>query len=205
MQRGFTPIMLLVGILVLALVGGGAYYFGTLKNTPQTQDYVLISQTPKPTQTPDETANWKTYTDEQSGYSMKYPVDWVIDPNCSANSVSVSNVCFSSPDLERDARPIVRKGGLITVSRYKFVQSTLRDFNIDDFCKLDISTNCKQIKLDQMEAWQREVNDAALSTEVIVLKDKKMFLGIISGYTSTSEKSIQKVHDQILSTFKFIQ
>lgn len=46
MQKGFAPILVLVGIVVVMSISGGAYYFGTLKNNPQSKNQV-ISQTPQ--------------------------------------------------------------------------------------------------------------------------------------------------------------
>lgn len=43
-EKGFTPILLLVGVLILMAVGGGAYYLGTVKNKLSIQNPVVISQ-----------------------------------------------------------------------------------------------------------------------------------------------------------------
>ncbi|MBI4035555.1 hypothetical protein HY383_01275 [Candidatus Daviesbacteria bacterium] len=70
MQKGFASVLVLIGILVLTAVAGGAYYLGKSQVTkPQPQNPVVVSPTP------DETANWKTYT-SQYGYSFKYPESW---------------------------------------------------------------------------------------------------------------------------------
>lgn len=74
-------------LLVAGVLIGGAYYIGTLKNKPQTQNPVVTSQTPQPTiipqttstpssipsPTPDKTTDWKTYTHGLYGFSFKYP------------------------------------------------------------------------------------------------------------------------------------
>ena len=67
-QKGSATIILLVVlvvVLVMVLV-----YFAFLKKPGE----VVISPTPTATITPkDETANWKTYTNTQYGFSFKYP------------------------------------------------------------------------------------------------------------------------------------
>lgn len=89
-QRGFFPIVL--GILVLLIVvGGGAYYLGTQngrttsqgQNNPQStinpENTVAIpTSTPTDTQTTSdtETVNWKTYADTRNNFSIKYPSGW---------------------------------------------------------------------------------------------------------------------------------
>ena len=73
MQKGLGAIYILVGVLILGLVAGGAYYFGK-SSTPKSSPTPIVSQTPSPSSTPDETANWKTYTNNNLGYSLKLPV-----------------------------------------------------------------------------------------------------------------------------------
>ena len=95
MQKGFAPIIILVGILLLASVGG-AYYFFKIKTPTQkacTQEAKICPDglsvgrggpnceftpcsTSSPSPTLDETANWKTYTNTENHYILKYPTDW---------------------------------------------------------------------------------------------------------------------------------
>lgn len=52
-QKGFAPILVLVGIVIIIGIAAGAYYFG--KSQPpktQTQNQVVVSQTPQPTIVP---------------------------------------------------------------------------------------------------------------------------------------------------------
>ncbi len=99
-QAGFTPIIFLVGILILAGVAGEAYYF--LKIRPPQQkactmeakicpDGTSVGRTgpncefaacPGATRESTgsaETANWKTYTNSNYGYSIMYPADILIN------------------------------------------------------------------------------------------------------------------------------
>jgi hypothetical protein len=94
MQKGFTPIFILIGIVVLALISG-AYYLGSQNNdTTQISDLQNNSKSPNPTSSsqvdltplpksssstsPKSTAdpslaNWQLYTDSKAGFSIKYP------------------------------------------------------------------------------------------------------------------------------------
>src|SRR3990172_10103145 len=98
MQKGFVPILALVGILVIAAVAGGAYYLSKVK-TPESRICAMdvktcpdgssvgrsgpnceFSPCPKSSLSPtpsDETSNWKTYRNEKEGYSIKYPPKWI--------------------------------------------------------------------------------------------------------------------------------
>lgn len=81
-QKGFSVIYILVGILIIAGIAGGAYYFGkSQSNKPtaitQSPTPVITFQTPQLTPSPvDETANWKTYT--EGNYSVKYPLNYQV-------------------------------------------------------------------------------------------------------------------------------
>lgn len=94
MQKGFAPILVLVGILVLGLVAGGSYYFGKFQ-VPKPQP-----QTPQPTTTPDispvpngmgetvytegtRSANWKT-VQTIIDLELKYPSDWYLEESGSS-------------------------------------------------------------------------------------------------------------------------
>lgn len=73
MQKGFAPIIVIIGILVIAALTGGAYYLGTQKPPAPTP---VINQRSKATPTTvDETADWKTYTNTLIGFALKYPPD----------------------------------------------------------------------------------------------------------------------------------
>lgn len=49
-QKGFAPILIVVGILVIIVISGGAYYFGKFQALKSPlQNPTITSQTPKPT------------------------------------------------------------------------------------------------------------------------------------------------------------
>lgn len=91
-QRGNVPIIIGV-VLVLLIVGGGAYYLGTQKsqnssqNTPQqtvpfpistvTNDTQSDTSKSNPTQTP--ISNKKTYTNQSKGFSFEFPNTWQLN------------------------------------------------------------------------------------------------------------------------------
>lgn len=89
---------LMVGGVALAcslIFGFGGYYFGKQSLNSQTavndgQSQVLPTTTSQtndpiptinPSSTPDPTANWKTYTNENYSYQLKYPSGWKTIPS----------------------------------------------------------------------------------------------------------------------------
>lgn len=86
MQKGFTAVYVIVGLVMLVAVAGGAYFLGSRNNqvTPQYQQSgstptPVASQPVLPTQSnttkQDSTvpADWKVYTNQKYNYSVKYP------------------------------------------------------------------------------------------------------------------------------------
>lgn len=77
MQRGFFEILVLA-LVIIAAVAGGAYYFGTQKGSIP----FVSKSSPTPSPSADPTSNWKTYTNTKFNYSLKYPTDWVVAKEC---------------------------------------------------------------------------------------------------------------------------
>lgn len=97
MQKGFGIIFLLIGILVIT-VAGGAFYLGRQTTPKPSPNPVITSQTPQPTSaltpntpspaptTPDQTVNWKTYTNSTYKFLIKYPSNWISENYTPADS-----------------------------------------------------------------------------------------------------------------------
>jgi hypothetical protein len=96
-SKGFVQI--LVVILLLVLVGGAAYYFGAQKGkislNPTPVSSTEPSAIPSVKPTSDPTANWKTYTNTNQGYSLKYPEN--LEPNDSQYATEF-NIIETQPD-----------------------------------------------------------------------------------------------------------
>ncbi len=86
MQRGQAGVLIIVGILVVVVIVGGAYFLGMSRNTspvPQPAPQIVKPQpTPASESTSSaETANWKTYTNNIFKYSFQYPPTLAVS-NC---------------------------------------------------------------------------------------------------------------------------
>lgn len=92
MQKGFSAILVLVGLVAVIIVGAGVFYAGrmtALKNTPEnsvsnTQPSPVSStknsNTNNQTVTDSSTIpGWKSYTSTEGSYSVQYPSDWVLE------------------------------------------------------------------------------------------------------------------------------
>lgn len=72
-QRGFSPMVVLIGVLIIALGAGAFYYFQTNK---QAQPEISTNQPSISHTQSSPTDNLQTYT--ATTFSFKYPADWVV-------------------------------------------------------------------------------------------------------------------------------
>lgn len=75
MQKGQTGILILAGVLLIAILVGGAYYFGRISSKQEvakTQEKTTLTSE-QTIATPDPTVNWKTYIDINEKFLFKYP------------------------------------------------------------------------------------------------------------------------------------
>ncbi len=85
-QRGFSAIIVAViaGLIVAGIVAGYQYIWLPRQQELSPQKLPLaeekVTSTPQtPTPIPkDETADWKTYKNEEYGFEVKYPKDWEV-------------------------------------------------------------------------------------------------------------------------------
>lgn len=80
-QKGFSPILIIVGTVVILGIAGGAYYFGKSSFTnskPQNIPVNSQAQQPVPaTSTAENKSNtFQTYTNNQFGFSVTVPQGW---------------------------------------------------------------------------------------------------------------------------------
>lgn len=206
MQRGFSGILILVGVLILAVVAGGAFFLGRQTSPVQTVVQTMVSPSPVPSQqvpvespkqaspSPvDEIANWKTYTSTKYKYLIKYPTDW-----------ETYAYGYKPSDEPKDigGERFLRKNG-----------NSGSDLQITPSLSTELSypTEEKFIKgfFDNRIVSSITV-DGAQGTKVAgTLKGKNQEVvlfsknGFIFEIQSESEDGA-KVFDQILSTFKFL-
>lgn len=84
--RSYLLIMVLIGLVMLGLgLGGGYFLFASKPQEMPEQNIQQVAQASptqaqeavNPTESVNETANWKTYSDKT--YSFKYPLTWVVE------------------------------------------------------------------------------------------------------------------------------
>ncbi len=153
-QKGFAPIIILVGILVIVAVAGGAYYFSKSQSvkpeTTSSPNPALTSQTPQPSAVSQtipspttlssnlDTASWKTYS--YKNISFQYPNDWVVifdskvygQPNGFSLHIQNQNAAGYQPDellisTSDDRKDLNNNNGYILSQDRKFTQTNTND------------------------------------------------------------------------------
>lgn len=192
MQKGFTALHIVIVIAVA--IAGYLLYFGKI-NIPQKQ----VNQT-STTSLIEETANWKTYTNDYYNFTIQYPSDWVAGDDTSNKEAIVPYEArvFFRPESLTPGDP---NYGTVTIGIEKSIM------NIDDYIK----SVCESSNMPKRCA----VNNAiAISIGDISAKRMNNISGVISVdqvfikkgefiYTFSSESNNKTIFDQILSTFKF--
>ncbi|PJB83519.1 MAG: hypothetical protein CO088_01275 [Candidatus Yonathbacteria bacterium CG_4_9_14_0_8_um_filter_46_47] len=201
-QKGFANIILVVVIVIL--VGAIGYFVFIKKSEPiaqqststPTQTKTPLPPTSTPTKTPaystpapkDETANWKSYRNDQYGFELKYPEDWRtaqcgIDcqgfgPQSVREDIAVGiNVLNSKLDTAKKSLPVLSN------SYNKIIKEETVIVEGTQWTKLTI---------------KQDIAGEIFIEHLIEKSGKTYDLGV-----GTDELNIVNIYNQILSTFRF--
>lgn len=204
-----TFIILMI-LLLVAIFGVGGYILGASQNKiVQTKPVV---QTLQPSPSPvDETANWKTYTSEDGTFSFKYPSDWAYEKKGSEiryqnKNYKTTSIIFGAVSTKnhigQDIEPYIQNIFSIEyATNSEFNSIDPEDFPIE-WCSTELAgEEITEVKVDALTAIRRVTGCGPAGTMFVYFKNK-------STLYITSSESIHpssKIHDQILSTFKFTQ
>lgn len=230
-----TTFILLV-ILVAIAFGGAGYIYGRngvvlvdngtvdlLTATAGTSVVPSASATVGSTFTADVTANWKTYTNEKYGFSIKYPSDWNYEEKTKTSSTD-EGIKLTSPESAKklsDCKSDASKKGMcyifadIDVSWYRSFQdsgqytameskkaTTLNDWaatvSTDIAKNVTKSTNEKGVQF--VEA-QMQADPSYLLAATTNNSNNLVNLNFLNHQNTFSE--LTSTEKQILSTFQF--
>ena len=178
-------------LLIIFLVGGGAYLLGVNKNSSSQKNTNLIAATsaPSPTLTPvptiqpsptsslNSTANWKTYTSTLEGLSFKYPNEWTLDKIDCVNNITQQKAECAQLQSPKD------KNGIPIIINYQYNDSGRKYTGAKavDVKALSIPKSKKPFYLITVE-------ETGFGTSMLGLYDKSIVVGAaVPDFTITSQ------------------
>lgn len=206
-KKGFPKWILIVLIVIFVLaVGAGAYFLGqqSVKNSPGKTQFMTQKSSP----IPDATANWKTYTNSDFGFNLKYPTDWKVttafNPTQSPNLKLNLGLTPESSQQNSTVTPIY-------VSQYD---------NPDNLSISDWQTQYnkgKQLANNFYSPTDQETTVAGAKAyinpkgncqpyacyQIIIMVKNNVFIFHNVNLPNEDYSNNQKIFDQILSTLKF--
>ena len=213
MQRGFSSVYILVGILVIAAIAGGAYFLGRSNQSKpgqivsQPQPTLQPTSIPQPSPPPTDTKDWKIYTNVTYGYEIKYPPDKFID--CSAEDSFIIYDKHSN-----DTICAAGEGPYGGLSISKVNNATLANQSSYPEC---YSSKEEPIKVGGIDGTKHtntlksENNDcnktivaATRLRNYILLNNKGVSFQIVFNDAVNEQLKLTQTINQILSTFRFL-
>jgi hypothetical protein len=195
--------LLIVGIVLILIIGAGAYFIGQKSMTKTVEKPKAVVQKPTATPTPDPTANWKTYQGQY--FSFKYPQDWSLDSS-NKNSIKLTMVVNDKDSL---GNPIKLQSN-ISVNFLSVPQNTtLNDWLKTRYFRNDqplFNLALKSVKktiLSVSDALRIEMPGAAGYDDEGVVTIHNGYGLDISIIGDSLFGTNMKIFNQILSTFKF--
>ncbi len=192
-----------ITFVILILLGAGAYAGIWYWQNQQVAQEVAPTFTPRPSATADPTADWKTYTNTQYGFEVKYPLDW-FHVDCFSSYVGFSYLQSKLPNCETGGdQPHVNikiiQGGSMGKS-ISYAEGLIKDYSKTE---IKISGNVTAIKYTGVTN-SVEGPGPRNGTEIIetLFSYNNNIYQVY--YYGLDGKDYSQIFDQILSTFKFI-
>ncbi len=203
-EKGFTPLIIILGLVIALGIAGGAYYLGTKKpaSSGVSTNSVIPSQTTKSTSAPitkDQTRDWKIYSitpDASLGYAsylLKLPADWKQIEHSSS---------FPATETFIDAQNLYK---LIIKEQINHNDQTGKPFaNFKEITGLVYDT---PVTVDGHQGTQLlpRAGSEYIYEVLLFSSDTKLVYSIMLSTPSDGSKITEGkvLFDQILSTFKF--
>lgn len=234
MQKGQLGIFVLLGVILIFGVVSGAFYLGRV-STPQSQpqNSITTSQT-TPTSTPvtDETANWKTYTNSQYNFSLKYPFAATVKENVEAKGYMTDNPAQAIKILLNRPTPGSKEVDSFDYSSWFELTITVENnpnnltpdvivknylnkvnaapedslYQTNKSITNKVTNSLKNYSNGEINGLSTEVGVEYTLRDILMTKKGKLFSFIYTGDDGQlpGEKGIKMI-DILLSTFKFLE
>lgn len=196
-QEGF--LLSVIAILVLVILAGiGIYYLG-IKNTKTTKTQTTAQDIADPT------ANWKTFTDPKSTYSIKYPANLYIKVGDKYNPNWIQFTKVQLPEGPFDPGIL---GYAISVDVFPTENKPLLSF-IDERLRTNDGYIQTEIVVDGVKGI-KILNGGfdAPTDSILFIKNDQLYSVNIKYFDQNKDKQLEQegrqLFEQMLASFKFI-
>ena len=210
-RRFGIPKFAFLGIVfvVLLLLLGGVYMLGRSSVLKELNPSSLTIPPKSPdmyqgSPTPDPTADWKTYTNTDLGFSFKYPSESKLTFNCL--ECEAPDLMISFPN---DTYTLISAGSTEKIDKEKPTVKAIIDNKIyvNKFSTYPVTVTRSAYTLDGIEgektfSEEKIGNLTRNDIDILVLKDKKLYTFNFR-FRPENKQKMSILADQILSTFKF--
>jgi len=187
------------------------------------QEEIIVFVKPSPTPTPENISEWKTYTNEKYGFSLKHPkflslkekqgisfvdnssnIDGIILSGTFSGTNFTNTVLTIDLSLEINPNSLTIKNWINNLKE-KEIKCRNNGCTIFDYIR-GFSSEDKNITIDGRNAIAKDLTGISLSENLFVTLKPNKILWIKRYYNSFPEieKEEKIIFDQILSTFKFL-
>ncbi len=203
--KGFATLLVILVFALITIIGIGYYSWqkGLIKTTP--------NQESSPTPTPDETANWKTYVNEDNKFSFKYPVNAGVTKSKVGATIVIPGDKPMFETMESGFINITFESLPIDIPRNNLPLNELveNEFNSIKPENAEILSESTEITLNGYRGYTYSSRDKiafGFDTKYIYLESNNNdYVIIVITFDDPDNLGYEKTIDQILSTFKFLE
>lgn len=208
-RNGFAPIIIILAIVALAGLIGGAFYLGRQTNqpanffqitTPAGQTASVLTQAPATSLAPiiktGETANWRMYVNDKYHFRMNYPSDWSV-----GNEEIYENIWIRRLETKEGEFPRVEMSMMVESGK-------ISDLWLNKFREAGINTEASELRAIggiNGKIYETEgVGDGTAGWRTDFVAEKNNQIYRIYLVSDLKYKNVYKnLFNQILSTFRF--
>lgn len=191
--KKFPIIFILLGVIVLALVGG-AYYLGVHQTRSSSVAQNSAQPTPtvsQPTPTSDPTTAWSVYTSQKNHFEFKFPPTWNVEEKNGTTLIVDSKNNLISMFYPDDVKSSIYTENYCNNSqRYLAEKSTINISGLP-------ATKCILKYAIEKSLIGENIKGKTSSVSVTVKHQENIFILLLVDFEN------EPIFDQILSTFKF--
>ncbi|MDP3052103.1 MAG: PsbP-related protein [bacterium] len=194
LNQGISPIWAVIVIVVIAILIATVFlvygYFWSPEQ-PETEQPV----------TQDETAGWKTYKNEEYGFEIKYPDDWIF----SDVNFPIINFCGLDYKTKTDCERAGINNSPVVSLRSDIIGTKDGGYCINNpssiYCTKDLIVSDKDIKIDGEDAEMIEINSGKIA---VYWRNNPFDEKMYELYASKNYPEYFDVFSKMLSTFHFL-